>query len=195
MHVLLSGCLQNYIICMKYKTDIIWRNWLYPELSGISAWPWGWLTQWRAECPWNSRCFRFLKAVSSCFVFQVALVLLAFLTDRSLTDDFFSPRWFLDCWFSWSTSVRASWQRATHRIGNAPVQTHHRESQFLLWKLSKLKGVFCQFSGWLFCSDISTWSQDCEDFFPSERFHVDNIKECMDLCQVVCIQTEPISSF
>ena len=130
--LLLSGCLKNYIICMKYKTDIIWHNWLYTELSEISAWLWGWLTQWLAECPWNSRCFRFLKAVSSCFVFQVALVLLAFLTDRSLSDDFFSPRWFLACWFSWSTSVRATWQRATHRIGNAPVQTPLPGSQFFL---------------------------------------------------------------
>merc|ERR1711962_373570 len=35
------------------------------------------------------------------------------------------------------------------------------------------------------CSCADTSSRDCEDFFPSERFHVDNIEECMDLCQAL----------
>ena len=30
-----------------------------------------------------------------------------------------------------------------------------------------------------------TTTQDCEDFFPSERFHVEGgIEECMEICQV-----------
>merc|ERR1712012_936634 len=35
------------------------------------------------------------------------------------------------------------------------------------------------------CSCADTSSRDCDDFFPSERFHVDNIEECMDLCQAL----------
>merc|ERR1712156_794354 len=35
------------------------------------------------------------------------------------------------------------------------------------------------------CSCADTSSRDCEDFFPSERFHVDNIEGCMDLCQAL----------
>merc|ERR1712223_883218 len=35
------------------------------------------------------------------------------------------------------------------------------------------------------CSCADTSSRDCEDFFPSERFHVDDIEECMALCQAL----------
>merc|ERR1712156_1202819 len=35
------------------------------------------------------------------------------------------------------------------------------------------------------CSCADTSSRDCEDFFPSERFHVDNIEKCMELCQAL----------
>merc|ERR1712223_1411210 len=35
------------------------------------------------------------------------------------------------------------------------------------------------------CSCADTSSRDCEDFFPSERFHVDNIEKCMELCQTL----------
>merc|ERR1711962_13995 len=35
------------------------------------------------------------------------------------------------------------------------------------------------------CSCADTSSRDCEDFFPSERFHVDNIEDCMELCQAL----------
>ena len=57
-----------------------------------------------------------------------------FLLTRVWAIVFFSPRWFLFCWFSWSTSVWARWQPATHRIENAPVQTPHRGSQFFVIK-------------------------------------------------------------
>merc|ERR1712062_662898 len=35
------------------------------------------------------------------------------------------------------------------------------------------------------CSCADTSSRECEEFFPSERFHVDNIEECMELCQTL----------
>jgi len=35
------------------------------------------------------------------------------------------------------------------------------------------------------CSCADTSSRDCEDFFPTERFHVDNIEECMELCEAL----------
>ena len=84
------------------------------------------------------------------------------------------PRWLWSCSLFWSTRVWLSWQPATHRIGNARVLTPRHGS------LSNVIKSYC-FIDAVF---LNHQTQDCEDFFPSERFHVDNIEACMDLCQV-----------
>ena len=73
------------IVCMKYKTDISLGHWLYMELSGLvldcGA---DWHSAWRAECPWNSRCFRILNfSLRNKNFTQVVLISLVFLIDVS----------------------------------------------------------------------------------------------------------------
>ena len=74
-----------HIVCMKYKTDISLGHWLYMELSGLvldcGA---DWHSAWRAECPWNSRCFRILNfSLRNKNFTQVVLISLVFLIDVS----------------------------------------------------------------------------------------------------------------